>query len=389
MDTQYGVATGARYLESRLADYLDELRELVNIDSGTFDKSGVDQVGAVLREKYAGLGADIHLHAQAERGDNFTATFHGDGPGSVLLIGHLDTVYPLGTAAVRPFTLDGSRAMGPGVADMKSGDLSIVYALRALRDQRWNGFGRLTVLHNSDEEIGSPGSRDLVRREAEQADAVLVLEPGRSNGDIVSARKGIADGRLTVQGRPAHAGVNHAQGRSAVLELAHLVVGLEGLNGTVPGATLNVGAVEAGPRINVVPDRAGAHFEIRAPNGDSLDEIIRRVHEVVARRTVPGTSADLAVSIEHLPMYKTPSSERLVSLARFLAEALGFTVADTATGGASDGNTAASAGRPVLDGLGPIGGNAHSPDEYIDVSSIVPRTALLAGLICGVGTGSW
>ncbi len=272
---------------------------------------------------------------------------------------------------------------------MKSGDLSIVYALQALMAQDCLPFRRVTVVHNSDEEVGSPTSREFIRTEAGLADAVLVLEAGRENGDIVSARKGIADGRLHVYGRSAHAGVNHTRGRSAILELAHLIVALERLNGTLPGVTLNVGRVEAPGRVNVVPDQAFAHFEVRAFDAKNLEQALKRVDELVQQRTIEGTRAELELSIEHYPMHRSPESKRLVLLAQSLAGRIGFQLRDTRTGGASDGNTAAAAGRPVLDGLGPVGGQAHSPDEYIDIRSIVPRTGLLTGLIAAVGSGDW
>lgn len=376
-------------LQTALESYLVDLQTLVNIDSGTFDKSGVDAVGSFLRDRYIALGAGIETHPDATYGDTFTATWTGAGEGTVLLVGHTDTVFGAGTAISRPFRVDDGRAYGPGVADMKAGDLAILYALTPLQEQGFNDYARIVVLHNSDEEIGSPSSRELIRSEAESAGAVLVLEPGRENGDVVSARKGIADFRLHVHGRPAHAGVNHDRGRSAILELAHLVQRLESLNGRVDGATLNIGQIKTGERINVVPDYAFAHFEVRAPNLSAMDDMKRLVEEAVAQRTVPDTRAEVVSTVEHTPMHKSEGTERLVRRAQTLAMSLGFTIRDVATGGASDGNTAAAAGRPVLDGLGPVGGATHSPEEYIDVASIVPRTALLAGLVAAIGSGDW
>ena len=373
-------------LEAHLPAYLRDLEQLVNIDSGTFDKLGVDRVSQILRARYEAMGAQIEVHSQTGYGDHFTASLKRSGAGRVLLIGHTDTVYATGTTASRPFRIEGTRAYGPGVADMKGGDLCIVYALESLLVLGWNDFGRVTVVHNSDEELGSPSSQDLIRAEASRVDAVLVLESGRENGNIVSARKGIVSGQLRVTGRAAHAGVNHDRGRSAALELAHLVVALEGLNGTVRGATLNVGRIEGGERVNVVPDQAFCRFELRAFERESLHRLMSLVEDVTQRRTVPDTQVELEMQIEHDPMHRSPDSERLVTLAKSLARELGFEVSDTATGGASDGNTAASVGKPVLDGLGPVGGASHSPAEYVDIESIVPRTSLLAGLIASVGT---
>jgi glutamate carboxypeptidase len=383
MTDNFDLLRAAEWLEVERPRFLRELETLVNIDSGTFDKVGVDAVGALLRERYQSLGATIDVMADEFYGDTFVARLEGQGTARILLLGHMDTVYPTGTVQERPFRIDDGRGYGPGAADMKSGDLAIVYAIEALQAQGFDDFRSITVLHNSDEEVGSPSSRDAIRRESEVADVVYVLEAGRENGDIVSARKGIADFKLHVTGRSAHAGVNRERGCSAALELSHLVVALEGINGQVPGASLNVGRVEAGHRPNVVPDQGFAHFEARAFDAPALEEVIRRVQSVVEKRTVNGTSAEVAVSVEHYPMHKSETTARLVRLAQELGQTLGLRLKDTSTGGASDGNTAASAGRPVLDGLGPVGGSAHSPGEYVLISSIAPRTALLAGLIAG------
>jgi glutamate carboxypeptidase len=374
-------------LETSLPAYLADLNTLVSIDSGTFDKEGTDAVTGILRGRYERMGGFVETRPHSTYGDAILAVFEGKGTGSVLLLGHTDTVYPAGTARRRPFKVEGSKAFGPGTSDMKAGDLAILYAIDAICKQGWDGFGRIEVLHNSDEEIGSPSSREFVRARAEHADAVLVLEAGRENGDVVSARKGIVDCRLEVLGRSAHAGVSHHLGRSAALELAHLVVNLEAINGTLPGVSLNVGHIQAGERTNVVPDRASAHLEVRAMEREYLEVAVDRVREVVAHRTVEGTEATAQIEIAHYPMQKSEGTTWLLNLAQSIAADLDFKLQDTATGGASDGNTAAAAGRPVLDGLGPIGGGAHSLGEYVSIPSIVPRTALLAGLIAAVGQG--
>lgn len=388
MGMKYDPAAGASRLTQRLPAFLADLRKLVNIDSGTHDKSGIDTVLSHLATRYQQLGAGIRIIPHDRLGNTMVATFSGEGSGSMLLIGHTDTVYPPGTAASSPFRIEGDRAYGPGTTDMKAGDLAIVYALEDLLGQGWKDFSTVTVVHNSDEEIGSPSSRELIHQESLQADAVLVLEPGRENGDIVSARKGIVDMEIEVRGQSAHAGVNKSRGRSAALEMAHLIVALESLNSQPGEVSVNVGRVESGDRVNVVPDRAHAHVEMRATTKAMLDEALSRIEKVVATRTVDGTSAVLRSSVEHLPMQRTASTAHLVDLARRVASEIGFEVNDTATGGASDGNTAAQAGRPVLDGLGPIGGLAHSPEEYVLVPSIAPRVALLAGIMVLIGAGA-
>jgi glutamate carboxypeptidase len=359
----------------------------VAIDSGTFDKFGVDRVAARLETMYIRLGAQTEWHRAETYGNTLVATLSGVGSGSVVLVGHTDTVYPTGTAAERPMQIDADRISGPGTADMKAGDLAIVYALRALLEQGPEHFGRITVIHNSDEEIGSPSSRALIAECSSGADAVLVLEPGRENGDVVVARKGIADIEIWVKGRSAHAGVNHDRGRSAVLALAHLIVAVESINGTLPDVTVNVGPIEGGERPNVVPDRAYCRLEVRAFERSVLEKAIERVRQIVASGVIDGTEARLKVSVEHWPMSRSGGNETLLGIAQSVGAQLGLLIQGAATGGASDGNTAAAGGTPVLDGLGPVGGAAHSPNEYIDARSIIPRTALLAGLIASLRDG--
>lgn len=371
----------AAWLESRLSLYLSDLEEMVSIDSGTYDKAGTDAVVALLARRYEGLGATIETHRSLDYGDTVCATLGGRGNGHVLLLGHTDTVYSAGTSAARPLRRDGDRLLGPGVADMKAGNLSIVYALEALKSLGYCELGQIEILHNSDEEIGSPSSRDLIYERSTAADAVLVLEPGRENGDIVWARKGMADIKFTVRGVSAHAGVNHDRGRSAVLEMAHLIVALESLNGSIEGVTVNVAPVRGGERPNVVADFAEGRAEIRAADRVNLEKAVEAARQVAAGRVVDGTSAEVTISVAHYPMLPTDGARRLAELAQTLAGQLGFSMSPTSTGGASDGNTAAQAGCPVLDGLGPIGGAAHSPNEWLSVASIVPRTAVLAGLI--------
>lgn len=368
-------------LRVSLPRYLDDLRTLVDIDSGTFDRDGVNRVVDVLESRYVDMGATVERRPGDVYGDILTASLQGSGPGSVLLIGHTDTVYPPGTAEERPMRIEGDRVVGPGTADMKSGDLSIVYALRALLDQGSDVLGKVVILHNPDEEIGSPSSRGVVAALSRDADAVLVLEPGRENGDVVVARKGIMDVQVWAEGRSAHAGVNHDQGRSAVLAMAHLVTAVEGLNGSLPDLTVNVGRIEGGDRTNVIPDWAYARLEVRAFDRRVLEQAVDHIRRLVEAPAIEGTRLRMQASVEHWPMHRSDGGARLFQLAQGIAGRLGFELGATATGGASDGNTAAGAGRPVLDALGPVGGRAHSPDEYVVASSVAPRTALLAGMI--------
>ena len=268
---------------------------------------------------------------------------------------------------------------------MKSGLLAGFYALKALVEARGGlPFERLVFVCNPDEEIGSPSSTPHIRALAADTDVALVLECARANGDIVSARKGILDLRITVHGRAAHAGVEPEKGRSAVSEAARIVRDLDALNGRWPGVTVNVGVIAGGTRPNVVAERCTLEVDVRAIARDALEIAESEIRRIATATQVPDTTVEFEAMARWWPMEKLEHSGRLVEHAQAVAAALGFEVSDASTGGASDANTTAGLGVPSLDGLGPIGGNDHSPAEYLEVDSIVPRTTLLAGLLLAI-----
>ena len=373
-------------VEGFLPDFLADLERLVNVDCGSYTKSGVDEVGAWTAARLSELGARVERRPSTDLGDTVVGVLEGrvDGP-IVLLIGHLDTVFDPGTVAARPYRVDNGIAHGPGVTDMKSGLLAGLYAVKSIV-QELDGvpFERLTFIANPDEEVGSPSSSPHIRDAAADADACLVLECARANGDIVSARKGILDTRLTVHGRAAHSGVEPEKGRSAVLEAARLVRDLHALNGRWPGVTVNVGVIRGGTRPNVVAERCDLEVDVRSTNAEGLTAVEAAIRELAAATEVPDTTVEPHVMVAWAPMEKLARSGRLVEHAQAVARALGFDVHDTATGGASDANTTSGMGVPTLDGLGPIGGNDHSPAEYLELDSVVPRTTLLAGLLLAI-----
>jgi glutamate carboxypeptidase len=255
------------------------------------------------------------------------------------------------------------------------------FAVQALMDAGLERFDRITYICNPDEEIGSPFSGPVIREAAMQHDVAFVLEGARANGDVVSARKGVTDYELIVHGRAAHAGVEPEKGSSAIAQAAALVTSLHALNGRWPGVTVNVGRIDGGTRTNVVAARCALEVDLRAPALASLEEAEREIERICDVPAVGGTSVEVIGHGWHRPMEKTPAVADLVERAHGLAAELGFTFDDVATGGASDANTIAAAGTPTLDGLGPVGGDAHAPAEWLDLDSVVPRTALLAGLI--------
>jgi glutamate carboxypeptidase len=371
-----------------LPAYLDDLRRLVDIDCGSYTPAGVDEVGRWVTAFLAGLGAEIETRPDpsGRLGATVIASFNGQAGGPrALLIGHMDTVFDPGTAAERPFRVDDGVAYGPGVTDMKSGLLAGLYALKAIITERGGlPFERVVFIANPDEEIGSPTSTAHIREVALDSDVALVLECARANGDIVSARKGILDLRIVVHGRAAHAGVEPEKGRSAILEASRIVRDLHELNGRWPDVTVNVGLIGGGTRPNVVADRCSLEVDVRAVTRDALENAEAEVRRIAEATEIPDTTVDFEPMARWWPMERLERSGRLVDHARAVSAALGFDVGEASTGGASDANTTSGLGIPSLDGLGPIGGNDHSPAEYLDVDSIVPRTTMLAGLLVAI-----
>jgi glutamate carboxypeptidase len=371
----------------RFPAFVAALEEMVNVDCGSYSPAGVNRIADLCQRRFEEHGWRVerrpHVPAEGEPqlGDLLIGTLPGSGGQRILLVGHMDTVFDDGTVAERPFTIEGSIARGPGVSDMKGGLLTGFFATEVLQAAGHDAFERITYVCNPDEEIGSPFSGPVIRELAPRHDVALVLEGARENGDIVSSRKGITDYEITFRGRAAHAGVEPEKGRNAVLAAAHATVALQELNGLWPGVTVNVGVARGGTRTNVVPDRCVLQVDLRSPELATLEEAEREVERIARRETVPGVEVDVVGHGWHRPMERTEASRELVGAAVAVAAELGFELRDAATGGASDANTTSAAGTPTIDGLGPIGGDDHGPAEWLDLDSVVPRIALLAGII--------
>ena len=382
-------------VDAGLPAFLADLEHMCNIDCGSYTPAGVNQIGDLVAAELAALGATVERRPDPNGrfGDTVIGTFVG-APGAgprVLLIGHMDTVFSEGTVAKRPFRIDGGIARGAGVSDMKAGLIAGLRAVAAVRSLSVGGdgvgglpFERLTFIANPDEEIGSTSSRPHIQEAAASADACFVLECARANGDFVSARKGIADIRLRINGRAAHAGVEPEKGRSAILAGAELVREINALNGRWPEVTTNVGVFKAGTRPNIVCDQAELEVDVRAMAAGYLASAIAAINDLAAAPAVPDVTVDVEMMAGWAPMEKLERSGRLADHVIALALRLGFETKDVSTGGASDANTTSGMGVPSIDGLGPVGGSDHSPEEYLEVASIVPRTALLAALLLEV-----
>lgn len=369
------------FLESSFPQLLADLETLVSVDCGTFTKAGVDFVGDWINMRGQEWGWDMEYFPVRDAGNCHLARLRGKGEGKFLMLGHMDTVYPEGIAAERPLHTEGNKLIGPGVGDMKGGLLVAMYAMRGLQLAGFDNFAELAIFFGCDEEIGSPTGKKFYMPFVHQADAVLVLEGARANGNIVSARKGTGDYTLRVKGHSAHAGVEPEKGANAILELAHQIVALHNLNGIAPGVTVNAGIIGGGTRTNVVPDDAFVQVDVRAVNPEGAQIIHDAIMQLTTQTQVARTQIEIEGHFGYPPMAKTPAIARMAEWAVDLGSRMDMVFVDQSTGGASDANNVAAAGIPVLDGLGPSGGLDHSPAEYIDRDSILPRTQLLAALL--------
>jgi glutamate carboxypeptidase len=387
-------------LRQRFENTVASIERLVNIDSGSFTAEGVNKVADICQAHFEASGWEVQRHRERREregtgpplGDMVVGRRVGrrpvaDGGRRLLLLAHMDTVFDEGTAIARPFLIRGGRAYGPGVTDDKAGVVCGLEAVDVLCDLAgFDDFATITLVLSPDEEIGSPFSRPLIEALAAEHDLAVGLEAARTNGALVSALKGIAAFTVEVEGKAVHAGVRPGEGANAVLEAAHKTVALQALNGRWPEVTCNVGMLQGGRRINVVADHVVMQLELRAATTAALEQAVAEVERIVAVATVPGTQAQLLQAHRHVPMERTPAAAALVLEAQAVARDLGLEVGEAATGGAGDANTTAAAGLPTIDGLAPVGGNAHGPEEWLDLDSVVPRTALLAGLLARLGS---
>ena len=370
------------YLDRHLDAYIADLRHLSAIDSGTDDKAGVDAIQDWFQDRLGQMGFAVERRPQERWGDDLVARGKGNGRARILLLGHADTVYPRGTAAERPVTESGDKLVGPGTCDMKAGLLTGLYALRALAEIGWRDYETITFVVVSDEEIEDRHSIELLMEEGPRHHAGITLEAARENGDIVSARKATRWYAVEATGKAAHAGVEPDKGRSATLALANVIVESFNLNGMKEGMTVNPGRIAGGINPNVVADSARGMFDLRAWSGADLAELSEAFEKVVSTPWVPGVAMKaIPLGSGNPAMERTPGTIRLEEHAVRIAGELGFPLRAARTGGGSDVSWACHARTPGLDGLGPIGGLDHGPDEYILRGSIVPRTALLATLM--------
>jgi glutamate carboxypeptidase len=369
------------YFDSRLEALVQTIRNFVEIESPSDDKPASDRMGAFLAGTFEALGGRAHLHHSEEYADSLQIDFAGkEQVKPVLLLGHFDTVYPLGTLAQMPCRVDKGRLHGPGVLDMKSGIALMLYAIEAL--QAWHGQlpRPVTVFLVSDEEVGSTSSRKITEALAGESAAVFVLEPAAGlRGAVKTARKGVGEYTLTVRGVAAHAGLDPGKGHSAILELARQIATIWKLNDLQKGMSVNPGVIRGGTRTNVIAAEAVAEIDVRIKNASQAAEIDRKLRALkpVDKRC----KLALEGGINRMPMERTEGVAALYKKAQIIARQVAWKLEEAAVGGGSDGNFTAGMGIPTLDGLGGVGEGAHATHEHIVISELPRRALLLAEMI--------
>jgi glutamate carboxypeptidase len=370
-------------LRQRQAQIVRLLGRFVRCESPSHDKPSVDRMAQIVAREWRRRGAKVTILPQKARGDHVRSEVwlgRGRPTGQILVLGHLDTVYPLGTLAKTPFRVSAGRAWGPGTFDMKAGLVSALAAVDALKSLSLRPPKRLVFLWNSDEEIDSESSRYLIEREARRSNAVLVLEPALGpGGDLKTARKGVGTAEIIVTGRSAHAGLNPEAGVNAVHELALQTVRLMRMNDPRRGVTVQVTVVAGGTVSNVVPDAARAKIDLRVTRRADAPLLERTLHSL--RPILPGARIEMRGGINRPPLERAAGVVELFRRAQSLMHEIGVPLGESFAGGGSDGNFTAALGIPTLDGLGAVGDGAHSPREHVVIGSLPDRATLLAGLL--------
>ena len=359
------------------------LGRLVTVESPSFDKAGVDRLGRIVAAEWRRRGARVEFLKQTERGDHVRADLslgRGHPEGQLLVLGHLDTVYPLGTLACMPFRVARGCAWGPGTFDMKGGLVIALFAVDALYRAGITLHKRLVFLWTSDEEIGSGSSRAAIEREAKRSDAVLVLEPAFGlDGRLKTQRKGVGEVTLRVTGRAAHAGIDPRKGVNAVHELALQIARLMRMNDPRRGITVQADVIAGGTFTNVIPEHAEARIDVRIAHASDARRLNRKLHAL--RPILKGAKLEVRGGINRPPLERTAAVRALFVHAQSLAREMGFALGEASVGGGSDGNFTAALGVPTLDGLGAVGNGAHSPREHAIIRALPERAALLAALL--------
>lgn len=371
------------FIAGRVETFISDLETLVNIDSGSDNLAGVETVARVLIPRLKAIGFTTRLKKLGTRGVPCLEAFNTleKETSDILLLGHMDTVFPDGEAVKRPFCVDGSRANGPGVSDMKGGLVLALHTLETLHDAGLLDRLAIRVCFNGDEEMGSTASRRWIENHALTSSRVFVFEPCRPAYRFVLNRKGGGGFTIEARGVSAHAGVEPERGANAAVETAYQVLAIQRFNEDAEeGISAHVTVLRSGEKTNIIPDTAQAKIDVRVARKDQIDRVESFFRSMPERTHVPGVSLTVRGGVKRPPMEADDRAMALWRLFEKKAESIGLTVDAIATGGCSDGNWSSALGIPTIDGMGPVGGNAHRQDEYVELDSIVPQIELIASV---------
>lgn len=371
-----------RFLRGREKQMIATLRRFVECESPSADKAAVDRFGEIVVSEWHKRGAAVRVIRQRETGNHVRAEIapavRGE-TGQLLVLGHLDTVYPVGTLRTMPFRVSGGRAFGPGTFDMKGGLVLALFAMDALREAGVRPAKRIVFFWDSDEEIGSHTSRKLIQAEARRSDAVLVLEPALGTDGVKTERKGVGTAEIIVHGLASHAGIDPAAGVNAVHELALQIERLMKMNEPSRGITVQATVISGGTASNVVPAEARAQVDVRCARLADVVRVNRRLQAM--RPILKGAKIEVRGGINRPPLERTAGVRKLFAHAQAVAREMGIELREGSTGGGSDGNFTAALGVPTLDGLGVVGDGAHALNEHVVIGKMAERAALIAGLL--------
>jgi len=371
------------FIAGRFEQFISDLETLVNIDSASDNLAGIEAVARVLMPRLEAIGFSTRLERLGERGVPCLLAFNSaeDEASDIMLLGHMDTVFPTGEAARRPFAVEGGRATGPGVCDMQGGLLVALHVLEALHHEGVLDPLRIRVCFNGDEEVGSASSRKWIETHARSSRRVFVFEPCRPGHRFVLQRKGGGGYRIVARGRAAHAGVEPEKGANTAVEIAHQVVAVQRFNEYAEaGISAHVTVLHSGEKTNIIPDNAQASVDVRVARKSQVEIAEAFFRSLPDSTHVPGVTLSVSGGVGRPPMEADEKTRQLWSLIEDQAVKMGLTISSVSTGGCSDGNFSSALGIPTIDGMGPVGANAHRRDEYVELSSIVPQIQLIASV---------
>ncbi len=371
------------YCESEMDPLVDCLRQAVEIESPSQNAPAIDRMAKFFAQEFCRRGAKVQLLGNPKAGSALVAEFWGQAEGAkpILILGHLDTVWDVGTLEEMPFKVQDGRAYGPGIYDMKSGIVCGLWAVQALTALKSKPAGPVRFFLNADEEMASTAFREELLAEARRARAVLVLEPAAARGALKTARKGVGEFQVTVHGRSAHAGINPSAGVNAISELARQILRIEKFGKPRRGLTVNVDVIHGGSRANVIPEVATARVDVRVPTALDRDKIEQQMRSLEAIH--PEARLEITGGVNRPPLERKMARE-LFRHARDVGRQMGLELSEASTGGGSDGNFTAALGIPTLDGLGGTGDGAHARHEHVIIRELPQRAALLAALIASI-----